>query len=73
MSDYEDKQGTWPAIYFIRDDLNKEKSILISEMSDMGWTLTEQSKDRLKEISTRIEEINDIIRKVTMNMYTLEE
>lgn len=73
MSDYEDRQGTWPAVYFIRDDLKNEKMYLLREMSEMGWVLTDESKDRLKEISERVEEINEILLKVSMNGYRPEE
>ena len=73
MSDYDDTTGTWPAVYFIRDDLKNEKMWLLQEMGDMGWHLTEKQKDRLKEISDRIEDINDILHNVNMNLYSIEE
>ena len=73
MSDYDDKQGTWPAVYFIRNDLNREKAGLLEEMSDMGWVLTDESKERLKEISDRIEQINKILVDVSTNNYQVEE
>lgn len=73
MSDYEDRQGTWPAVYFIRDDLKNEKMWLLQEMGEMGWVLTEENEDRLKEISERVEEINEILRNVNVNGYRPEE
>lgn len=73
MSDYDDKQGTWPAVYFIRNDLNREKAGLLDEMSDMGWVLTDDTKERLKEISDRIEQINKILVDVSTNNYQVEE
>ena len=73
MSDYDDKQGTWPAVYFIRNDLNREKAGLLDEMSDMGWVLTDETKERLKEISDRIEQINKILIDVSTNNYQVEE
>ena len=73
MSDYDDKQGTWPAVYFIRNDLNREKAGLLDEMSDMGWVLTDGTKERLKEISDRIEQINKILIDVSTNNYQVEE
>ena len=73
MSDYDDKQGTWPAVYFIRNDLNREKAGLLDEMSDMGWVLTDDTKERLKEISDRIEQINKILIDVSTNNYQVEE
>ena len=73
MSDYDDKKGTWPAVYFIRNDLNREKAGLLEEMSDMGWVLTDDSKERLKEISDRIEQINKILVDVSTNNYQVEE
>lgn len=73
MSDYDDKQGTWPAVYFIRDDLNREKSILLEEMGDMGWSLTEENKERLRDINARVVEINHILYNVSMKMWKPEE
>lgn len=73
MSDYDDKQGTWPAVYFIRNDLKKEKSWLLDEMMDMGWTLTDDTQHRLREITERIEEINEILLNVSTNSYQVEE
>ena len=73
MSDYDDKQGTWPAVYFIRDDLNREKRILLEEMGDMGWSLTEENKERLRDINARVVEINHILYNVSMKMWKPEE
>ena len=73
MSDYDDKQGTWPAVYFIRDDLNREKNVLLEEMGDMGWSLTDENKERLRTINARVVEINHILYSVSMKMWKPEE
>ena len=73
MSDYDDKQGTWPAVYFIRDDLNREKRILLEEMGDMGWSLTDENRERLRDINARVMEINQILYNVSMKMWKPEE
>ena len=76
MESQNDKGATWPAIYFIREDLKMEKNKLIEDMMALTmnyWGGTDpEMDDVLKQINFRIEEINDIVRNVTLNLYTID-
>ena len=75
MESQNDRGATWPAIYFIREDLKNEKTNLIEDMMGMTmnyWGGTDPAMDDvLKNINSRIEEINDIVRNVTLNLYQI--
>ncbi len=76
MEDPKKRTAAWPAVYFIREDLKNEKMSLVEDMRELSlhyWGGTDPIMDTLlKDISDRINEINDIIYNVTMNNYEVE-
>ena len=76
MEDPKKRTAAWPAVYFIREDLKNEKMSLVEDMRELSlhyWGGTDPIMDTLlKDISDRINEINDIIHNVTMNKYEIK-
>ena len=75
--DFDDKTGSWPAVYFIKEDLKSEKQLLLEDMRELAltyWAGTDPILDAmLKDITKRIEEINGILLKVTNGGYNAPE
>ena len=76
MENPNERKAAWPAVYFIREDLKNEKASLVEDMRELSlhyWGGSDPVMDvLLKDISDRINEINDIIRNVTLNLYEIE-
>ena len=74
----EERKGTYQAIWFIRQDLNKEKAKLLDSMSDMSLQYLGSPDDEFynewrEEFTNRVEEINRILTAVETNSYILPE
>ena len=76
MERQNDRGATWPAIYFIRQDLKKEKMRLITDMTEI--TMHSQGRTDpvtdiyLEGLSDRIDEINVIMYNIEMSMYEVD-
>ena len=67
--------ATWPAVYHMRMDLQKEKERLIQDLTEMShhyWGGTDPFMDAsLKQITWRIEELTAIINRINTGAYRL--
>lgn len=74
---YDDTTGNWPAIYFLKEDLKKEKSSLIDDMSELTleyWGGTDPLLDEmLKDITARCEVINRALINIESGAYSAPE
>jgi len=70
---HDDANGTWPGIYFLREDLKKEKMQLVNDMRDISlsyWAGSDPMVDELlRSITIRVEEINLILQRVETGHY----
>lgn len=73
----EERKGTYPAVYFIRQDLKDEKARLLEDMRDIAlntWGGTDPVLDEMmKYITSRVEDINKILVKVETGVYVAPE
>ena len=73
----EERKGTYPAVYFIRQDLKDEKARLLEDMRDIAlntWGGTDPVLDEMmKYITSRVEDINKILIKVETGVYVAPE
>ena len=69
--------ASYPAVYFIREDLKREKVSLLEDMREISlnyWGGTDPiMDDLLREVTARVEEINEILRKVNTGVYVAPE
>ncbi|WVQ00215.1 hypothetical protein [Synechococcus phage MA01] len=69
-----DRNGTYQAMWFLKKDLKDEKMNLLEDMREISLNNTGGIMDELmKEVTDRIEEINQILLKVDTGFYKLEE
>ena len=69
-----DRKGTYQAMWFLKKDLKEEKMNLLEDMREISLNNTGGIMDELmKEVTDRIEEINQILLKVDTGFYKLEE
>ena len=72
-----DREGTYQAMWFLKQDLKEEKSKLLEDMREISftyWAGTNPDIDKLlKLITNRVEEINKILLNVDSGSYKLEE
>ncbi|QIN96889.1 hypothetical protein [Synechococcus phage S-H34] len=69
-----DRNGTYQAMWFLKKDLKEEKMNLLEDMREISLNNTGGIMDELmKEVTDRIEEINQILLKVDTGFYKLEE
>lgn len=69
-----DRNGTYQAMWFLKKDLKEEKMNLLEDMREISLNNTGGIMDELmKEVTDRIEEINQILLKVDTGFYRLEE
>ncbi len=77
MERQNDRGATWPAIYFIRQDLKHEKMQLITAMTELTmhyWGGTDPITDSyLQDISDRIDVINRVIYNIETANYCVED
>lgn len=74
---YDDTTGNWPGIYFLREDLKKEKSSLIDDMRELTleyWGGTDPLLDEvLKDITERCDVINKVLIDIDTRAYSAPE
>ena len=72
-----DREGTYQAMWFLKQDLKEEKSKLLEDMREISftyWAGTNSDIDKLLTLITnRVEEINKILLNVDSGFYKLEE
>ena len=72
--DYQN-EGKYLAVYFIKEDLSREKERLLNEMREMTlsfWGGVDASvDDKIRALNDRIAEINTILESVRINSYRL--
>ena len=73
----EKREASYPAVYFIRMDLKNEKMELCMDLRELEYCSEHYPKefiDHLKsDVTNRIEEINEILRKVDTGVYVAPE
>lgn len=73
----DNREANYHALWFIREDLNHEKSALLDSMRDMSLSYTGDDPDFIiawkDEFTRRIEEINSILYNVNMRVYSAPE
>ena len=69
--------ASYPAVYFIRNDLSREKIDLFEDLRELQyntWGYPQDFVDSLKkEVEERIAEITDILRKIETGVYVAPE
>jgi hypothetical protein len=77
MERQNDRGASYPAVYFIRMDLKNEKMELCMDLRELEYCSEHYPKefiDHLKsDVTNRIEEINEILRKVETGVYVAPE
>ena len=72
-----DRKGTYQAMWFLKKELKEEKTELLEDMRELSlsyWGGADPIIDELiKDVSDRIEEINQILLNVDTGFYKLEE
>ena len=72
-----DRKGTYQAMWFLKKDLKEEKTGLREDMREISlnyWGGTDPIMDELlKDVTERVEEINQILLNVDTGFYKLEE
>ena len=75
MSEFPEGEGSYHAVYFIKEDLKREKETLLNELSNLSrtyWGGTDPVMDEyLKDLVARIEEITQILYRIDTGSYTL--
>lgn len=70
-------EGKYLAVYFVKNDLTKEKMRLLDDMRELSlnyWGGVDASiDDQIKELNDRISEINTILENIRINNYRLPE